>query len=128
VVPLNQVDTVSRWIKEIRHIGTAAAWLDLAGDLAVEPAPGSACPLDRVVDVVDQEIKMDRCPMASIVTGDRTRLPSSDLHDPEDLSVELQLSPFGVARNHREAKTSAVELDREIDIVDVDADLEPQRP
>src|SRR4030095_11688056 len=74
--------------------------------------------------VVDQEVEMHRGPVAAGLSHHGPGRALVDLHDPESLRAELRLGPIALVLDDREAEAAAIELDRTIHVVDVDADLE----
>ena len=87
-MPLKQVDPVTGRIREIGNVREAADWLRLhAPDLPIERATRGQRPVNRLVDIIDDEVEVNRCPMTPEVTSDRAVRSSREGTEPEGPSI-----------------------------------------
>ena len=87
VVPFDKVYAVAGGIGKIRDVA-APNWLRLvSSNRAIEATACGERSLKNLVKIADYEIEVDRRPVAAVVTSDSALRSSSELVDPEGLSV-----------------------------------------
>ena len=86
-MPLHKVYAVAGGIRKICDIAATNRLRLVSSDLAIEVATCGECSLKHFVKIADNEIEVDRRPVAAVVTVDGALWSSREPVDPEGLSV-----------------------------------------